>query len=141
MTTEFPALKPSTWSQGMSLDDCRPVFQHAWEAQAFAIVQALQDAGLFTKIEWSNALGHAIAMAGAQGDADTGETYYLHWLAALEGLVVSKGVAGTDQLSRYHRAWAHATHRTPHGAPAELTSEDFVSATSPDCRQAGLAYK
>ena len=61
----------------------------------------------------------------AAGDPDTGETYYLHWLATLEGLVASKGVASTETLHRYRDAWDHAADRTPHGKPIELREEDF----------------
>ncbi len=102
-----------------------PVFNQAWEAQAFAIKTALQEGGAFTAAEWAAALGRAIAEARAQGDPDTGETYYLHWLAALEGLVTEKGLAGRQALAHYRHAWEHAARRTPHGSPLELLAEDF----------------
>ena len=59
------------------------------------------------------------------GDPDTGETYYRHWLATLERLIAEKGVATSETLHRYRDAWDHAADRTPHGAPIELTPEDF----------------
>ena len=70
-----------------------PVFREPWEAQAFALAVALHERGLFTWSEWAAALGAEIKRAQAAGDPDTGETYYLHWLAALERLVAEKGVA------------------------------------------------
>ena len=54
-----------------------------------------------------------------------GETYYRHWLNALERLVASKGVSDAPTLARYRDAWDHAAGRTPHGAPIELRAEDF----------------
>ena len=107
-------------------DDDGPVFRAPWEAQAFAMALTLHDRGVFTWPEWAAALAAEIKRAQAAGDPDTGETYYLHWLATLEGLVASKGVASMDTLHRYRDAWDHATDRTPHGKPIELRDEDFA---------------
>jgi hypothetical protein len=65
-------------------------------------------------------------MAGMAGDPDTGETYYRHWLNALERIVAEKGIATSHMLRRYRDAWDHAADRTPHGAPIELRPEDFA---------------
>jgi nitrile hydratase accessory protein len=110
---------------GIPRDDDGPVFREPWEAQAFAMALALHGRGLFTWTEWAAALAAEIKRAQAAGDPDTGETYYLHWLATLEGLVASKGVASMDTLHRYRDAWDHAADRTPHGKPIELRDEDF----------------
>ena len=64
-----------------------PVFREPWEAQAFAVAVALHERGAYTWEEWAQALGAEIERARAAGDPDTGETYYRHWLAALERLV------------------------------------------------------
>ncbi|RTE92723.1 nitrile hydratase accessory protein [Bradyrhizobium sp. LVM 105] len=106
-------------------DDDGPVFRAPWEAHAFAMALTLHERGVFTWPEWAAALAHQIKRAQAAGDPDTGETYYLHWLATLEGLVASKGVASTDTLHRYRDAWDRAADRTPHGKPIELRPEDF----------------
>jgi nitrile hydratase accessory protein len=102
-----------------------PVFREPWEAQAFAMAVALHARGLFSWNEWARALADEIKRAQANGDADTGETYYRHWLAALERLVAEKGVASSATLDRYRNAWDHAADRTPHGSPIELKAEDF----------------
>jgi nitrile hydratase accessory protein len=102
-----------------------PVFREPWEAQAFAMALALHARGLFTWNEWAAALADEIKRAQAKGDPDTGETYYRHWLATLERLIASKGVATFETLDRYHDAWDHAADRTPHGSPIELRPEDF----------------
>ncbi len=100
-------------------------FGAPWEARAFAMVRSLQDSGTFTAQEWAEALGAAIRSAQAAGDSDDGNTYYNHWLAALERLVVAKDITTDDALSRHRAAWQHATQRTPHGQPILLTAEDF----------------
>src|SRR3954466_4410840 len=102
-----------------------PVFREPWEAQAFAMALALHERGLFTWNEWAATLGDEIKRAQAAGDPDTGETYYRHWLNALERLVAAKGVTDTTALKRYFDAWDHAADRTPHGTPIELRPEDF----------------
>lgn len=108
-------------------DEDGPVFREPWEAHAFAMALALHARGLFTWNEWAAALADEIKRAQAEGDPDTGETYYRHWLATLEHLVAAKGVATSEALHRYRDAWDHAADRTPHGKPIELTPEDFGS--------------
>jgi nitrile hydratase accessory protein len=89
-----------------------PVFREPWEAQAFALTLQLYDRGLFTWPEWAATLAAEIKRAQAAGDPDTGETYYRHWLAALERIVAEKGVTDATTLKRYHDAWDHAADRT-----------------------------
>src|ERR1700751_864691 len=99
---------------GIPQDDAGPVFREPWEAEAFAMTLALHERGVFTWPEWASALAAEIKRAQAAGDPDTGETYYLHWLAALEKLVAEKGVATQATLNRYRDAWDQACDRTPH---------------------------
>jgi nitrile hydratase accessory protein len=103
-----------------------PVFREPWEAQAFAIVVALHERGLFGWDEWAAMLGEEIKAAQRAGDPDTGETYYRHWLATLERMVAVKGIADRAALKRYHDAWERAADRTPHGAPIEVMARDFA---------------
>jgi nitrile hydratase accessory protein len=110
---------------GIPRDADGPVFREPWEAQAFAMALALHARGLFTWPEWAAALADEIKRAQDLGDPDTGETYYRHWLATLEGLIAAKGVATSDTLHRYRDAWDHAADRTPHGQPIELKPDDF----------------
>jgi nitrile hydratase accessory protein len=102
-----------------------PVFREPWEAQAFAMTLALHERGLFSWPEWAATLGEEIKRAQAAGDPDTGETYYRHWLNALERIVAAKGLAEVTMLARYRHAWHHAADRTPHGTPIELRPDDF----------------
>src|SRR5437763_14101116 len=112
---------------GIPCDAEGPVFREPWEAQAFAMALALHQRKLFTWPEWAATLGAEIKRAQAAGDPDTGETYYRHWLAALERLVAEKGITDPASLERYREAWEHASDRTPHGTPIELRPEDFRS--------------
>lgn len=111
---------------GIPRDAEGPVFREPWEAQAFAMALALHARGLFTWPEWASTLGAEIKRAQADGDPDTGETYYRHWLGALERLVTDKGIVDRETLARYVDAWDHAADRTPHGAPIELRPDDFA---------------
>ena len=103
-----------------------PVFREPWEAEAFAMAVALHERGLFAWSEWTAVLADEIKRAQAQGDSDTGETYYRHWLAALERIVADKGVTDAASLARYRDAWDHAADRTPHGMPIVLRPEDLT---------------
>jgi len=105
---------------GFPQDEQGPVFKEPWEAKAFAMVLRLHERGLFSWVEWAEALSLEIGAARTSGDADLGDTYYRHWLRALETLVALKGAASIDELTRYRRAWADAAERTPHGSPIEL---------------------
>ena len=110
---------------GIPRDEDGPVFREPWEAHAFAMALALHERGLFTWTEWAAALAAEIKRAQAAGDPDTGETYYRHWLNALESIVAAKGATDAQTLARYRHAWARAAERTAHGTPVVLEAEDF----------------
>jgi nitrile hydratase accessory protein len=112
---------------GFPQDADGPVFSAPWEAQAFAMTLMLYERGLFTWPEWAQALAKQVAKAQAAGDPDLGDTYYRHWLAALEAIVAEKGAASPVELQTYQHAWDHAADRTPHGQPIELSAQDFGS--------------
>ena len=111
---------------GLHVEDDSPVFREPWEAQAFGMALVLHERGLFTRDEWAQALSAQILAAQAQGDPDRGNTYYRHWLAAIEALVSAKGISSPEELGRYQQAWDHAADRVPHGQPVELCDEDFA---------------
>lgn len=105
--------------------DAASPFREPWEAQAFAMVLMLHQRGLFTWSEWAGALAAEISAAQLAGDPDRGDTYYRHWLSALERIVASKGASSTAELDHYRNAWNRAAARTPHGRPIELTPDDL----------------
>jgi hypothetical protein len=134
-----------------STENDEPVFKEPWEAQAFSLVIALHESGVFSWDEWSDALAQAIRQdlhpGGVEGVAqrvseaiaeDAGEemgekssermqekedrrdSYYQHWLAALEHLAIAKGLSGAGDLAQRVQAWREAYLATPHGQPVEL---------------------
>ena len=125
MIDQIAAKQATQEVPGIPHDAEGPVFREPWEAQAFAMTLALHERGVFTWTEWATALSAEIKRAQSAGDPDTGETYYLHWLAALEKLVAEKDVTTSDVLHRTRDAWEHACERTPHGKPIVLQPGDF----------------
>jgi len=97
-----------------------PVFREPWEAQAFALAIDAHARDLFSWPEWAAELSQQIKTAQLAGDPDTGETYYRHWLAALEALTVAKGAASRAQLEQVQAAWDSAARATPHGQAVVL---------------------
>jgi hypothetical protein len=132
-----------------------PVFKEPWEAQAFSLVIALHESGVFSWDEWSDALAQAIRRdlhpgggeevvqrvseavaedagedAGEEAGKKTSErmaekedrpdSYYQHWLAALEHLAIAKGLSDEGELAQRMQAWREAYLATPHGQPVEL---------------------
>lgn len=81
---------------------------------------ALHKRGMFTWAEWAECLNQAICDAQAAGDPDLGNTYYSHWLTALERISTTKGLVTDDMLLQRRNAWDVAARHTPHGQPIEL---------------------
>ena len=123
------------------IENGEPVFKEPWEAQAFSLVIALYEKGVFSWEEWSEALAQAIHwgldQAGVndviqRGDeghgdlmgekGDTGDSYYEHWLAALEHLAIAKGLSEAGELAQRVQAWREAYLATPHGQPVKLAN-------------------
>ncbi len=119
MTGENPA-RPLP---GQPRDEAGPVFTEPWEAQAFALALELHEAGHFTWAEWTETLSAEIKAAQARGDPDLGDTYYEHWLAALERLAAEKGLVPAGDLAARKAAWRQAFLHTPHGKPVALDPE------------------
>ena len=120
----LPALPEMPEMLGLPQDAYGPVFSAPWQAQAFAMTLALHERGLFSWSEWAQALSAAITRAQAAGDPDLGDTYYRHWLDALETLLLAKGLAQADTLHALEHAWEDAAERTPHGQTIELRPEE-----------------
>ena len=104
----------------LPVDDEGPVFVEPWQAQAFAMTVELHRAGHFSWKEWAEHLSTEIAAAGERGDPDRGDTYYHHWLAALEKLVAEKDLASASELDTRKQQWDVAARNTPHGQPIKL---------------------
>ncbi len=89
-------------------------FAAPWEAEAFAMVVQLHERGIFAWSEWAEALSAEIARAGADA------AYWRCWLAALERIVVAKGITSAGMLGVLRDRWDFAARETPHGEPVRL---------------------
>ena len=85
---------------GIPRDADGPVFAAPWQAQAFAMAVKLQAQGVFTWGEWAEEIARVIASAVASGDPDLGDTYYNHWLTALERISEKKGLTTSETLAQ-----------------------------------------
>ena len=94
-------------------DEEGPVFNAPWQAQAFALVVGLHREGVFSWQEWAETLGASIQNARDAGDMDLGDTYYDHWLSALEQISIEKGLANTEKLAE-RKQQAHEIHQRLH---------------------------
>ena len=88
------------------------VFSAPWEAQAFGLALKLHEAGVFTWKEWADTLASVIREAQAAGDPDLGDTYYVHWVKALERILVRREMADEATLARL----AHEIEEQAHHA-------------------------
>ncbi len=102
-------------------DEEGPVFREPWEAHAFALAVRLAERGCFSWSEWVSALTREIQAVRQRGEADLGDTYYQHWLRALERLCAEKGLAASAEVQTRQEQWRLAYLHTPHGQPVELS--------------------
>ena len=94
-------------------------FAAPWEAQVFAMVVSLREAGLFTWGEWSDRLGAQIRPAhGPEAPADYGR-----WLLTLETILAERQVADCGSVSARAAAFLRAAEATPHGQPIRLEND------------------
>lgn len=89
-------------------------FAAPWQAQAFALAVALNEAGWLDWADWSRAFGE-----GRAGEGD----YFADWLATLERILASRGVAEAGELEALAAAWARAAEATPHAQPITLDND------------------
>jgi len=107
---------------GLADDGTGPVFREPWEAQAFALAVRLSEAGHFTWAEWTTVLTQQIGAAQARGDRDLGDTYYEHWLGALESICVARNLVVPELIHGRVEQWRSAYLNTRHGQPVELSA-------------------
>ena len=70
-------------------DETNP-FRDIWEAKAFAVGNLLIKSGFMSREEWVEVFSEEIKAAQRRGDEDRGDTYYSHWMHALERIVVEQ---------------------------------------------------
>lgn len=104
----------------MPAPDIERPFAEPWQASAFAMALHLNERGLFTWPQWAEVLSDELAKAGEAGD---GDGYYVCWLAALERLVVARGVADDGTIAAITESWKRAAIATPHGKPILIEND------------------
>ena len=79
------------------------VFHDPWEQRVFALAVALCEQGLYP---WDDFRGRLIAEIAAADQAERTDDahsprpgYYEHWLAALERLLIEKGICAQEQIT------------------------------------------
>ena len=93
---------------GLDIAADAPVFAEPWEAQAFAMTVALNEAGRLDWGDWAAALS---------AELESGDAYYICWLRALEAVLAREGIASPELVSAVGEAWSHAAEHTTHGTP------------------------
>ena len=111
MSTPDPRALP-----GLPQDAQGPVFAEPWQAQAFALTLRLNAEGAFSWPEWTDALSR---MRNREPDT-CGTRYFQDWVAALEGLIIKRGLVLATDLAKRKQDWTQAYRQTPHGRPVEL---------------------
>lgn len=92
-----------------------PPFDEPWQAQAFGLTVALNEAGVFDWPSWAQALSAQL---------NTGAPYWQAWLCALETILADSAIALPDDVAELARRWQDAAHATPHGQPILLANAD-----------------
>lgn len=88
-------------------------FKAPWQAQMFALTVALNEAGQFTRSEWTDLFGPRVQAAKAQD-------YWLVWTEALIAMLERKGIASAKDVQALTERWQAAARATPHGTPIVL---------------------
>jgi len=86
------------------------VFEAPWEARAFGLAVALNEAGVYPWRDFSQGLAAETAALEQQG---TPASYYERWLETLEKLAIARGLVTLDELDARTSEYvfnAHADH-------------------------------
>ncbi len=97
-----------------------PIFNEPWQAQIFAIVVALNEAGHFTWVQWAETLGTVLKQTG---ESDRVEDYFHHWAKALEQILAVQNILPTQDINIRAEQWRRAALATPHGEPIVLDND------------------
>lgn len=83
------------------------VFDAPWEARAFGIAVALNEAGLYPWHDFSQGLAAETAAAEQHG---TPESYYERWLETLAKLAIARGMVTPEELDARTTEYALGAH-------------------------------
>jgi nitrile hydratase accessory protein len=83
------------------------VFAAPWEARAFGLAVALNEAGVYPWHDFSQGLAAETAALEQQG---TPASYYERWLETLEKLAITRGLVSLDELDARTAEYAFRAH-------------------------------
>ena len=83
------------------------VFSEPWEARAFGLAVALNEAGVYPWRDFSQGLATETAALEEQG---TAASYYERWLETLEKLALARGLVTLDELDARTAEYAFSAH-------------------------------
>ena len=83
------------------------VFEAPWEARAFGLAVALNEAGVYPWRDFSQGLAAETAALERQG---TPASYYEHWLETLEKLAIARGLVTLDELDARTAEYVFSAH-------------------------------
>lgn len=98
------------------------LFAEPWQAQVMALAFAASQKGIFSPIQWSEALGAELRMNEVEGFLDDRASYYQAALRALETLLLVSGKLARETVTHREAEWRRAYLNTPHGMPVELSA-------------------
>jgi len=83
------------------------VFEAPWEARAFGLAVALNEAGVYPWRDFSQGLAAETAAMEQQG---AHASYYERWLETLEKLAIARGLVSLDELDARTTEYAFNAH-------------------------------
>ena len=96
-------------------------FDAPWQAEAYALGQALIAAGHVSAEDWAQALGDALRQRLHGADMpDNAQTYAVALVDALAAVTSGTGIVSAEELLNRTEAWRSAYADTPHGTPVTL---------------------
>lgn len=102
----------------MIADAPKRPFDEPWHAGAFALAVHLNERGMFTWPEWSEAF--STNLAGSPDPIEGSDDYYRIWLDTVVDLARQRGGASAEEVEAMKQSWADAYANTPHGKPVRL---------------------
>lgn len=93
-------------------------FEEPWQAQVFAMVEAMKAAGSLDGAAWAERLGAELA-AHQTGPQD----YWPCYLRAFETMLEEVGQASRGEVETLTQSWHRAARATPHGTPITLDAD------------------
>jgi len=105
-------------------EDAVKRFPEPWAAEAFALTVHLLETGVLKGNDWADLLGSELN-SGPWSDGERG--YYEAWVSALAKVLLSKGLATSEELDALQASWQRAAAATPHGVAISLSNDPLSS--------------